>query len=104
MWPRLRDGGSNVSGIAGAGDRRQRERHGAVSSRRVNSLKAQLERDRIAGKGHLDGLLRQRLRLPLKEGLTCEGGRISRPSRSACRVAGSALPEPARLLFACIIR
>jgi hypothetical protein len=40
----------------------------------------------------------------LQQGLGCHGGSISRSSRAACRVAGLALPEPARLLFACTIR
>jgi hypothetical protein len=45
---RFRDGGRNVSGIAGAGDRRQREPHGAILARRVNSFEAKLEGDCIA--------------------------------------------------------
>jgi hypothetical protein len=35
------DGGSNVSGIAGAGDRRQGDRHGAVLARRVYPVEAE---------------------------------------------------------------
>jgi hypothetical protein len=102
------DSGNNgrheIGNITRSPNRRQREPHGAVFARRVNSLKAQLERDGIASQGQVDGLPRQCLGFPVKHSFDRQGGSISRPSRTAGRVAGSALPEPARLLFACIIR
>jgi hypothetical protein len=45
---RLRDGGRNGGGIAGAGDRRQWEPHGAVFAHGTNSLKANPQRHWIA--------------------------------------------------------
>ena len=60
------------------------------------------ERDRIASQSHLDGLLRQRLCLPFKEGLTCECSIVSRPHRTTARIARLAFLKSASLFPPCI--
>jgi hypothetical protein len=101
---RLRDGGGNVSGIAGAIDRRQREPHGAVFARGINPVETYPESDHVAPQRHLDGLLGQGLCLSFEQSFACQGGRVPRTLRTTCGIAGSTRPKPARLLFACIFK
>jgi hypothetical protein len=102
---RSRDSGGNVSGIAGAIDRRQREPHGPIFARRVNSLKAQSERDGIAIHGKFDAFSRQLFRFTFQQRFGCHGGTVSRSQWSAARVAAPAFFKSATtLLLACIIR
>ena len=63
---RFRDGRHEISGVTGARDRRQRERHRSIFTWRVYSVEAEPQRHRIAIQRHLDGFLRQGFRLAVQ--------------------------------------